>query len=50
MRSSFLEVEGTKASGDYTIRLPVSSATIPQAKELFQKVLKFMDSQRLSEA
>jgi len=46
MRTRFLEVEGTKASGRYTIRLSVSAETIPHAKDLFQRALEFMDRQR----
>ena len=46
MRVHFLEVNGTKASGKWTIRLPVSGATLSHARELFHRALGFMERQR----
>jgi hypothetical protein len=46
MRDRFVEIEGTKSSGKFTIRLPVSETTVAQAKELLHAALEFMDRQR----
>lgn len=46
MRVQFLEVDGTKASGKFTVRLNVSDANVPQAEQLLRKAFDFMERQR----
>jgi hypothetical protein len=47
MRNRFLQTDGAEPGGNYTIRLPVTAATIDNAQALFRKALEFMEEQRL---
>lgn len=45
MRAEFLQVPGVRASGRFTIRLPVSKATLGEADRLFEISLGYMHRQ-----
>jgi hypothetical protein len=46
VRATFLKIPNVKASGQFTMRLSVTSSTVEDAEELFESALAFMERQR----